>query len=78
MEHISVDFAHAKPKFRYFKDGNLVKQWSMKKIDTTDMICGVIDQQGLSNFDTAKMKGMVIRGLELFDPKTIKIVKKEV
>ena len=75
-EYILVDFAYHKPKFEYFKDGESVQQWSTKKKDAVDMICSVIDQQGLSGFDAAKLKGMTIRATELLNPKTVRIVKK--
>ena len=76
-EYVKIDFAHFNPKFEYFLNKESKKKWSMKRAQTNDMICSIIDGQGLSGFDAVKLKRQVLRGIELFDPHTIKIVKKE-
>ena len=76
-EYVKVDFSHHNPKFQYFKDGTLVKKWSIKKAQSVDMICSIIDNQDMNKFDANRMKNMVIYGLEKLQPKTVKIVKKE-
>ena len=76
-EFIKVDFTYAKPKFQYFKDDNLVKTWNTKKAYAQAMICDIIDGQGLGNFEANRLKAKVIEVADIFDPNTIKIIRKE-
>ncbi len=76
-EFVKVDFAYATPKCQYFKDGELVKKWSVKKKDAENMIFGVIDAHNMNKFEANRIKNMVHLVSRTFDPKTIKIVKKE-
>ncbi len=76
-EFVKVDFAHANPKCQYFKDGNLIKKWNVKKKDAEEMVFGVIDAQNMGKFEANKIKSMIHLVSKTFDPKTIKIVKKE-
>ncbi len=76
-EFVKVDFAYANPKFQYFKDGNLVKKWNVKKKDAEEMVFSVIEAQKMDKFEANKIKSMVHLVSKSFDPKTIKIVKKE-
>ena len=76
-EFIKVDFTYFNPKFQYFRNGTLTKQWNADKSKTRDMICKIIDQQELPKFDANRMKGLVLAGLEKLNPEGIRIVKKE-
>jgi len=76
-EYVKVDLTHHNPKFEYSKDGEVIKAWSVKKAQSVDMICSIIDNQDMNKFDANRMKNMVIYGLEKLQPKTVKIVKKE-
>jgi len=75
-EYVKVDLTHHNPKFEYSKDGEVIKAWSVKKAQSVDMICNIIDSQGMGKFEANRLKAMMIKANELLDPKTIKIVKK--
>ena len=75
-EFVKVDFNFHSPQFQYFKDGNLVKKWSMKKADSTTMICKIIDGQDMDKFEANRMKSMVQSVMDKVPHHTIKIIKK--
>ncbi len=76
-EFVKVDFAYYNPKFQYFKDGNLLKKWEVKKKDAEDMIFSLIEAHSEDKFKANRIKNALNLITQTFDPKTIKIVKKE-
>ena len=75
-EFVKVDFAYHNPKFQYFKDGNLLKKWEVKKKDAEEMIFSIIDTHSVDKFKANRIKSTLNLLTQTFEPKTIKIVKK--
>ena len=69
--YLQIDYKYMPTQAKIFSAGFLKVQWSEK--NPKDLVGQVIDNTELSIFDKVKMKRMVNKSIDLFDPVSVKI-----
>ena len=72
--YLLIDYAYIPAKGFVYENKTLVKKWSVNK--PVDLVKQVIDTLDITGFEKLRMKSSLDCILDIFEPKSIKIINK--